>query len=71
MATQGTGTRDSKDSLAEVEVLEWWRHAVYEIILSLEDSGRINSMKILWRSSSRGDSPVGDDGRQRLLVGVG
>ena len=50
MATQGTGTRDSKDSLAEVEVLEWWRWAADEVIPLLEDSGGTNSLKILCRS---------------------
>ena len=41
-----------KDSLADAEVLEWWRWAVDEGILLLEDSGTPNSMKILRRSSS-------------------
>jgi len=71
MATLGSGTWNFKDSLADAEVLEWWRWAVDEVIPLLEDSGGTNSTKILWCSSSWCDSPVGDDGRQRLRAGVG
>ena len=52
MATLGTGAWNVKDSLADAEVLEWWRCAVDLVMALRQDSGGTNSMKILWRSSS-------------------